>query len=430
MDNGVIEKILVQSRDALVQAPPVGDEAYVRFARSLGSILDRRWPEIEAANERDLVNGRERGLPETLLDRMRLTRANLAALQLLVGDVQRAVPETIRPGYVYHGIQAVRSRRVPRPLGVILMIYEARPMVTVDGALLTVCAGNVVLLRGGTEIAETNAVLSDVITSALHEADLPEGMARSLTGTSRAQIREMLARDDAIDVLIPRGGPSLIDFCRRASRIPMIAGGGGVNHLYVHETADPGLAVRVVLDSKLPEPAGCTALEMVLLDEGAAQEFFTAFAAHAADPGVRQLTVAMADDLRPRMPEELRAAIATRSLTDQDYGREFLDRTLALRMVHGLDEAVEHIRRHGSRHTEGIVTGDQRAADAFCHAVDAAAVVVNGSLRLHDGPTLGVGGEIAISTGRLQVRGPVTLQSLLTYSWRVEGHGAMRFRTN
>jgi glutamate-5-semialdehyde dehydrogenase len=203
----------------------------------------------------------------------------------------------------------------------------------------------------------------------------------------------------------------------------MIVGGGGVNHLYVHAEADLDLAVQAVLDGKLYEPEGCTALEAVLLDSRVRSAFFKTLAAYADE--LSDLTLHTDAELLPEIPDSIRK----RERTEADLGREYLNRTLCVHGVGDLDDAVKHIRRYGSGHTEAIITRDGAAADRFCAQVDAAAVVVNGSVRLHDAPTLGLGSEIAISTSRLHVRGPVTVGDLMSHSWRVDGDGALRFRT-
>jgi glutamate-5-semialdehyde dehydrogenase len=423
-----IDHYLRIARTALAQAPPIGDPAYPRFARAARRAIEDRWPEITAANARDDKAGLDRGLPEPLLRRIRLTTAHRDRMAALAVNVEQELASAAQPGDEVRGLGGARSRRVRKPLGVLLMIYEARPTVTIDSALLPVCAGNAVLLRGGTEIAATNSSLGEVLAGALAAAGLPAGMVQVLHDLDRAGLRELLRRDDAIDVLIPRGSPSLVDFCRGASRIPMIVGGGGVNHLYVHAAADVDLAVRLVLDGKLPEPEGCTALEAVLLDQDIVAPFFDLLAKRVTEPGVRSLVLRVTPGLAGRLPDELTAVVRAEPLEPSDHGREFLDSTLAVTAVRGIDEAVAHIARYGTRHTEAIVTESAAAADEFCLRTDAAALVVNGSPRLHDGPTMGLGTEIAISTGRLHVRGPVTLDALMTYSWRIEGNGATRFR--
>jgi len=416
------------ARAALSLAPVIGDPAYPAFARSLAAVMTSRWPQVAAANAQDLAAGRERGLPESWLHRMCLTEAHRDGTALLAERVVAELAELARHREpTYRGAGGTVARRVARPLGVLLMIYEARPTVTIDGAMLPACVGNAVLLRGGAEIARTNAALADVIAEALARAGLPPGLVQVLPDLDRTALRELLLRDDAIDVLIPRGSPSLLDACRSLSRIPMIVGGDGVNHMYVHAAADLPLAVRLLLDGKLPEPDGCTALEMVLLDSAIAGDFLELLAARAADPGLESLVLRVGADLLERLPAALTERLTVEPLTEADLGREFLSPTLAVASVAGPDAAITHVVRYGTGHTDAIVTQDEQVAEEFCRKVDSAAVIVNGSVRLHDGPTLGLGTEIVISTGRLHARGPVTAGALMTYGWRVDGHGAVRF---
>ena len=422
-----VDEVVATAREALLGSPPLGAPEYLRFAGAVSEIAARRWVEIQEANAQDVDEGRDRGLSGPFLDRIRLEDRHLEMFAELARSIERALPELARPGPVVAGLGQVRARRVPKPLGVVFMIYEAKPTVTVEGALVSVCAGNATILRGSAEIGATNAVLGEVLAEALADAELPAGMAQVLGDADRDQLRGLLRRDDAIDLLIPRGSPSLIDYCRSASQIPAIVGGGGVNHLYVHESADPELAVRLLLDSKLPEPAGCTALEAALVDEGAAAPFFATLARRAAAGDLLDLRLRVDEELIGELPEDLLAAQEVEPLADHDLGREYLDRVLAVRVVEGVDEAIDHIRRYGSGHTDGIVAESAEATERFCRAVDAAAVVVNGSLRLHDGPTMGLGAELAISTGRLHVRGPVTLEALVTSTWLIEGNGTVRF---
>jgi glutamate-5-semialdehyde dehydrogenase len=419
-----VEEVVVTARRALHAAPPLGAPEYLAFADAVADGVARRWAEVEEGNAQDVEEGRARGLSGPFLDRIRLEERHLELFRGLARSIERELPELARPGPAVRGLGGLEARRVPKPLGVVFMIYEAKPTVTIEGALVAVCSGNATILRGSTEIAATNAVLGDVLADALAESDLPGGMVQVLGDADRNQFRELLRRDDAIDLVIPRGSPSLVDYCRTATRIPVLVGGGGVNHLYVHESADPELAVRLLLDSKLPEPAGCTALEMALVDERAADAFLAELARRAAAGELLDLRLRVPEELIPDLPEELERV---EPLADHDDGREYLDLVLALRVVDGVEEAVDHIRRHGSAHTEGIVAADAEAIERFCARVDAAAVVVNGSLRLHDGPTMGLGAELAISTGRLHVRGPVTIDALVTHTWRIEGNGAVRF---
>jgi glutamate-5-semialdehyde dehydrogenase len=281
--------------------------------------------------------------------------------------------------------------------------------------------GNAVLLRGGSEISQTISAVGDLLETALADAGLPQGLLSIVNSTDRAQLRELLRRDDAIDVIIPRGSPSLIEHCRTVSRIPLIASGGGVNHVYVHRSADPHTAARLVLDAKLRDSAACTAVEMVLVDEQMVEPFLAAL---AETPGTGSLTLRVPENLT--VPDALRGKIDQIPLSEQDNGREFLNPTLAVHPVPDADAAIVHINQHGSGHTEGVLAMDPTVSEDFARRVDAATVVINGSLLLNDAPSMGLGTALAISTARLHVRGPVTLTALYTHSWIVDGTGTAR----
>jgi glutamate-5-semialdehyde dehydrogenase len=410
LDLSTSHDLLAAASAARAQAPAPGDARYAAYCTELARGLGNCWDAVLAANAQDLDNARARGLSETLLDRLRLTERHLAPLVKLAERTRAALPEVTKPSEAVPAFGEMTVRRMPKPLGVLLMIYEARPTVTVEAALLPVAVGNVVLLRGGSEVAASNAKLGEIAAEAAAAAGLPDGMVHVLIDNDRRLIRELLKRHDAIDAVIPRGSPSLIDYCRTASQIPVIASGGGVNHLYVDASADVRLAARVALDSKLTEPTACNTLEMVLAHQDIARDLVDELLPH---------------DFDLRLDPALMRAGAT-PLTPHDDGREFLDRTFGVRPVTGLEQAVAHIRRHGSQHTEGIIAADPAVLQRYLDAVDAAALVVNGSLRLHDGQTMGLGPEISISTGRLHTRGPVDLGALLTYSWVIEGRGTLR----
>jgi glutamate-5-semialdehyde dehydrogenase len=414
----VTDDILAVAAQARTMAPAPGDERYPAYCDALATRLDKHWDRVVRANADDIAAARDRGLPDALIDRLRLGDAHLRQLVGLAERVSSALPEVTRPGAPLPGTGALSVRRIPKAIGVLFMIYEARPTVTVEGALLPVAVGNVVILRGGTEIAATNAVLGELVADATEAAGLPYGMAQVLTDGDRALVRALLKRHDAIDALIPRGSPSLIDHCRATSTIPVIASGGGVNHLYVDASADLDLAARIALDSKLSEPTACNTLEMVLAHQDIAAELARALVKLGE---TQAYTLRLDPTLVDSVPGQ-----DVRPLAAHDDGREFLDRTIGLRSVAGLAEAVAHIRQHGSRHTEGVVASQPDVVDGFLRAVDAAALVVNGSLRLHDGPTMHLGPEISISTGRLHVRGPVGLAALLTHSWAIDGNGTVR----
>ncbi|MEV4878673.1 glutamate-5-semialdehyde dehydrogenase [Streptomyces cyaneofuscatus] len=422
------DDLLVSAREAVAAAPPVGDLAYENYCRELAKRLAARWPAVLAANAEDVARAEERNLPPVLLDRLRLTPAHLGQLERLAESVLAELPAVSAPGVPVPAGEWGTRHLVPKPLGVAFMVFEARPTVTVEGALLPVAVGNAVILRGGKEITRTNQALAAVVHEALEAAGLPAGLVGVLDDPDRSALRALIKRPDAIDVLIPRGSPSLIDYCRTSSSIPVIASGGGVNHLYVHRSADLDLAAEAALDSKLPEPTACNTAEMVLVDAEVAADFVAAVL-RASERGRRPVTVRLSRGT-PR-PEGADEPAADRpwsigELREHDLGREFLDATIGVHPVTGLSEATRHIRRYGSGHTEGVMARDEDVTREFARHVDAATIVVNGSLRLHDGPTLGLGSELSISTGRLHVRGPVTLAALVTHSWVVDARGTLR----
>jgi glutamate-5-semialdehyde dehydrogenase len=416
------DELLDRARLAVHAAPPIGDPNYVAYCERLTDSLTREWKTLLEANDADLAAMRAAGRPDALVDRVRLTDRHLDDMRRLAEFVRTALTRELPDVAVVSG--EVSARRIRKPLGVVFMIYEARPTVTVEGALLPVVMGNAVILRGGSEIAATNRAFNPIVRDSLRAAGLPEWLAQVLDDVDRSELRALLKRHDAIDALVPRGSPSLVDFCGSASTIPVIASGGGVNHLYVHESADLELAARIVLDSKMPEPTACNTLETVLCDGAALPALLDTIVALAGAHSEHCTVKVPAELLRPGD-----GVVAVEPYTEHDRGREFLDRTVGLLPVTGLDEAVEFIRTYGTGHTEGVVAGDMAVGSRFCERVDAAAIVVNGSLRLHDGPTMGLGPEIAISTGRLHVRGPVDLTALTTYSWVIEAAGALRGRT-
>jgi glutamate-5-semialdehyde dehydrogenase len=421
----MIETISRAARTAFTQAPPVGDEAYRRYCLELAVQLRANWPLVAKANAEDVATATERGLPATLIDRLRLTHEHLELMEGLARSVHDALPEATAHGPRTPIGEWGFRHQVPKPLGLVLMIYEARPTATIEGALLCVSTGNAVLLRGGKEIAATNAELAVIIRTAAELAGLPRDMAVVLDDPGRAQLRWLLAHPEIVDVLVPRGSPSLIAYCRTSSSIPTIASGGGVNHLYIHASADLELAAGIALNSKLSEPTACNALELVLVDRAVADAFATRLREAAARHD-GPVTLRMDPSLPPAPEGPARDDHREQHMEPSDVGREFLDPMIGVLVVDDQQAAVRHVREHGSAHTEGIVAADTAAVDAYIRDVDAAALVVNGSLRLHDGPTLGLGPELSISTGRLHVRGPVALGSLLTRNWVISANGTLR----
>ena len=352
--------------------------------------LEKRANDIAAANAIDLQRAREAGLTASLLDRLRLDPPRIAEVARALREVA-ALPDPV--GEIvesYARPNGLRVERVRAPLGVILMIYEARPNVTAEAAALCLRSGNAALLRGGSEALQTNAAVL-----ACFEEDFAQ-----LVPPDRALLDELLQLDALVDLCIPRGGPSLIKFIAERSRVPVIKHYQGVCHLYVAADADLAMAERLIVNGKTQRPGVCNALECVLLDRAIAEELLPR--------------------LRATMPQ-------VEFLETQDaYGREFLDLKLAVAVVDGLDAALLHIARYGSRHTECICTGDRKLADRFISEVDASCVLWNASTRFNDGGELGLGAEIGISTSKLHAYGPMGLRELTCTRFVVRGDGQVR----
>lgn len=420
----MLAELLATAAGARAEAPAPGSPVYLAYCDELAARLGKGWDLVRRANAADVAAARDRGLADALVERLTVSERHLAGLVALAGEVARALPAATAPGPELKASGTATIRQVRKALGLVLMIYEARPTVTVEGALLPVAVGNAVILRGGAEIAGTAQALATIAAEALHAAGLPAGLVQVLADPDRRVVRELLSRADVIDALIPRGSPSLIDYCLRNSTIPVIASGGGVNHLYVDRSADVEQAARIALDSKVAEPTACNTLEMVLAHAEVAADLVSALVRLSDRSG--QPYRLRVDESIPLHAPVTAGPLTVERLAEHDDGREFLDRTIGIRSVAGVEQAIAHIRRHGSRHTEGVAAADPAVIERFLAAVDAAALVVNSSLRLHDGPTMRLGPELSISTGRLHVRGPVGLAALMTYSWVIEGHGDLR----
>lgn len=417
----MVNDIVNNARVAFDASPPVGDLAYSRYCHILAELLAENWETVLRANERDCAEAMRRGLAPVLIERLRLGDDQLKYLIRLAKNISSELPEVTKAGHWMNVEEWGTIRRVPKPLGVVLLVYEARPTVTVEGALIPVAVGNAVLLRGGKEMVCTDAALTKLIQRALLEAGLPSSMVTIIADPDRSVFRDLLKCHESIDVLIPRGSPSLINYCRSATSIPVIASGGGINHIYVDESADLQRAAEIALDSKLAEPTACNTVELLLVHYKVANKFVEHLISTSAQRNDK-VTIRLGLNLEGNG----RGDVTVEALAEHDLGREFLDATIGVLSVPSLESAVAHIRRYGSKHTEGIISSDAAVVDRFITLVDAAAVIVNGSLRLHDGPTLKLGSEISISTGRLHVRGSVTLASLMTYTWVVDAKGSLR----
>ncbi len=415
---GTIAALGRRARTAARAVAPTSREQKDRALRiAAGKLGDAaEVKSILAANARDLENARARGTGTAMLDRLMLDEKRLAGIANAVSEIAdladpvgEVIAETVRP----NGLRVLR-RRVP--LGVIAMIYEARPNVTVEASALTLKAGNAVILRGGSEANETNAALAKVMQAALAEAGLPADAILPVPTTDRAAVLELLKQTETVDLVIPRGGEALIRLVTENARVPVVQHYKGVCHLFLDATAEQGMAIDLVKNGKLQRPSACNSLECLLVHRDVAREILPPLARALAAAGCEMRGDPEARSIVPEMT----------AATDADWGTEFLDLILAVRVVGNLDEAMAHVTRYGSGHTEAICTRNDANASRWTNEVDAACVVVNASTRFHDGGELGLGAEIGIATSRLHWRGPMGLESLTTMKWQVEGTGQTR----
>jgi glutamate-5-semialdehyde dehydrogenase len=388
--------------------------------RAMADALDSAAGEIIAANGRDIQAGRDHGLSEGLIDRLRLDEGRVRDVAQALRDIAGLpdpVGEVVRGSTLANGLQ-IRQVRVP--MGVVAMIYEARPNVTVDAAGLALKSGNAVVLRGGSAASESNRALVTVLRAALEAQGLPAGAISLLDEGGRDAVRALMTARGLVDVLIPRGGADLIQTVVRESTVPVIETGIGNCHVYVDAAADLDKALPIVLNSKTHRVSVCNAAESLLVHRSVAANFLPAVLAQLGSAGVT-----IHGD--PELEAPAKDAGAAYSLaTDEDFAREYLSLDISVRVVDSLDEALAHVRRYSTGHTEAIVTEDRAAARRWVAEVDAAAVLVNASTRFTDGGEFGFGAEIGISTQKLHARGPMGLAELTTTKWVVEGDGQIR----
>jgi glutamate-5-semialdehyde dehydrogenase len=388
--------------------------------RRLAELLGEKSADLLAANQKDLSSPQASGLSPSEIDRLTLTDKRLAQLAESVRQVI-ALPDPV--GNVLEDFtrpNGLRLRKVRVPIGVIGIIYEARPNVTVDCAILCLKSGNAAILRGGSESFHTNTALAALVAEALAHADLPTDAVQLIPTTDRAALTTLLKLDTLVHCIIPRGGESLIRFVAQNSTIPVIKHYTGICFVYVDRAADPAMAEKIVLNAKVSRPGVCNAAEQLLVHRELAEKFLP--------PAARAL-VAQKVQLRcdPASAAILaREKISVTPATTADYTTEFLDLILAVRVVDSLDAAMAAINRDSSAHSDVIVTADEAAAQKFLAGVDSAAVFWNASTRFHDGFEFGLGAEIGISTDRLHARGPMGLNELCSHKWLVIGTGQVR----
>lgn len=391
--------------------------------RAIADAIEACADSILDANRIDLEAAREKGLNETFIrDRFDLNNR----MSGMIADVRKVAELPDPVGKVYDERTLDNGLRVSRrrtPLGVLGVIYEARPNVTVDVATLALKTSNAVILRGGSEVFNSNRALTNVIRDTLASLNLPDVLpvdaVQFIESTDRKYVEQMLKMHQYIDMLIPRGGSSLHNFCRENSTIPVITGGLGICHLFVDESADLDAALPVIHNAKTQRPAVCNSLDTLLVHERVAAEFLPRVVEHLSPAGVTFRA-------EPRALALLDGAVNVQPAGEEDFDTEWMALILGLKVVDSLDEAMEHIRQHSTQHSDGILTRTQKHADRFVDEVDSAAVFVNASTRFNDGSALGLGAEIAVSTQKLHARGPMALEELTTYKWVVIGDNHVR----
>ena len=387
---------------------------------AIAELLEKSAKDIVFVNQIDVDAARKAGLPEAMCERLTLDPKRVKAMAdgvkqvaALKDPVGMILDGSVRPN-------GLKISRVRTPLGVVLMIYEARPNVTTDAASLCLKSGNACILRGGREALGTNLKLGEIIAEALESAGLPPRTVQVVDTPDRELVPALLAMDKHIDIVVPRGGKGLVETVMQHSRMPVLKHLNGVCHTYVDASADLDMAETVVLNAKTNRPSTCNATETLLVHQDAAEEFLPRCLASLGKAGVE----IRGDDACRAIAKK--AGIACKKATEDDWKAEYNDMVLAVKVVQDLASAISHINTYGSRHTDAIITSDVFAAERFKLEVDASSVMVNASTRFADGFEYGLGAEIGISTDKLHARGPVGLEGLTTYKWLVEGDGQVR----
>jgi len=410
----LIDRMGEAARAAARELAAASTERRAAALRAAAASLHAAAADVLAANARDVAGAEARGTSGAMLDRLRLDAARFegvaAGVEAVAGlpdPVGQVIDRTVRP----NGLALTRVRV---PIGVVGVVFESRPGVTADAAALCVMSGNAVILRGGSEAAQSNAAIAAAFARGLADAGLPAAAAQLVPGTDRALVGAMLAADHVFDLMVPRGGKGLVARVRAEARVPVLAHLDGINHVFVHASADPAMAEAVVLDAKMRRTGICGAMETLLIDR--------------AYPHAAPLVAALrARGCEVRGDGRLCALVpGLPAASEEDWDTEYLDAVASAAVVDGVEEAVVHIARHGSSHTDAIVAADEGVAERFLAAVDSAIVLWNASTQFADGGEFGLGAEMGIATGRLHARGPVGLEGLTTYKWVGRGTGQVR----
>ena len=408
------------AKAASYQLAVLGSDVRNKALANMAARLVEHAADVMAANGADMEQARAKNTPQGLLDRLLLTPERIEGIAQCIRQVAaqpEVLGEVVEGRELYNGLQL---RKVRVPLGVVAMIYEARPNVTADAAALCLKTGNACVLRGGSLARRSCLALSDVLAKAAVEAGLPENCIQSIESTSHDATDELMSLTGLVDVLIPRGGAGLIRHCVENAKVPVIETGTGNCHIYVHEAANRDLIVPILVNAKTQRVGVCNAAESLLVDESIADEVLPAALCALSEHGV----VLHVDEHAGQVAE--RCGIETVRATRDDWGTEYLALEMSVKCTSGLDEAISHINTYGTGHSECIISNDVAAIDAFTRGVDAAVVYSNASTRFSDGGEFGLGAEIGISTQKLHARGPMGAQALTSTKYIVNGAGQVR----
>ncbi len=414
-----VTEVLTAAKLAAPLLAAAAGELRTKAIEAIADSLIERTPEIIAANSQDLEAGRAAGLDAALLDRLLLDEARIEGMASgarAVAHLADPIGEVLEESTLANGL---RLRKVRRPLGVVCVVYEARPNVTIDAAVLCLRAGSAAVLRGSSMAARSNEVLARVAAEAVEAAGLPAASVSLVAGGDRDELEQLGGAEGIIDLIIPRGGEGLKKALEAVAKVPVIFAASGNCHVYVDAAADLEMATRIIVNAKVQRPGVCNAAESLLVHQSVAGDFLPLALAALAAEGVELRCDGRAAALAGSTIKAIPA-------TDEDFATEFLSPVISVGVVDSLDQAIDHIQRNGSGHSEAIITADSAAADAFQTRVDAAVVYVNASTRFTDGAEFGMGAEIGISTQKLHARGPIGLKELTTYSWLVNGDGQIR----
>ena len=411
----MLENMFKEAKQASYVLMGVNTDVKDKALTLIAEMLDAKRAEIKEVNKKDLEYAKKAGLSNAMIDRLELNDARIDGMIQAVVDIRAQVDPVGKVVDGYKRPNGLHITKVKVPLGVVGIIFESRPNVTIDAAALCLKSGNVSVLRGGKEAVHSNTYLGRLMKEAVKQAGLPEACVNIIEDPDRAIVMEMLKAKDDIDIMVPRGGKGLIDFCTEHSLIPLVKHDDGICHVYIDEFADMDMAVPIAVNAKCQRPGVCNAMETLLVHSSVAETALKKLAEEYAEYNVEI-----------RGCERTAEIIVCKDATEEDWRTEYLDYILSVKIVDSIDEAIKHINKYGSMHSESIVTESYTNSEKFLDMVDAAAVYVNASTRWTDGGEFGMGAEIGISTQKLHCRGPMGADDLTTTKYRIYGHGQIK----